>query len=197
MRSLIHIALIFTALASCARTDQEKAFLETLGKDEPVQEAFRVKFIFSEKAKMQARLEAPHVMVVMRNEQEVSVFDEGLHLTFFKEDGTKQSDLTADYGEFKKEFGMAEVRGNVVVLTEKNERIETEKLEWNSETDSIYTREFVKVYTENEIIYGDGLRAKSDFSGLKFFHIRGAIKLEEGQEPPPVPGDTVKTGGGQ
>jgi LPS export ABC transporter protein LptC len=128
-------------------------------------------------------------MVVVKNEQEVSVFDEGLHLVFFTPEGKPQSDLTANYGEFRKEFGEAEVRGNVIVINEKGDRIETEKLMWDSAKDSIYTNEFVKVYTENEIIYGDGIRAKSDFSAFRFFHIRGAIKLEEGEPAPAIPGD--------
>ncbi len=180
--------LCLSLAIGCSKTDKEKAYLETISKDEPVQEAYTVRFVLSEKAVTKALLEAPHVQVVFKNKQEVSIFDQGVHLKFFTPEGEQQSDLTANYGEFQKEFGQAMVRGNVIVINKKGERMETEKLEWDNVRDSIYTNEFVKVYTENEIMYGDGIRAKSDFSGYKFFHIRGSIKLENG-ETPAIPGD--------
>jgi hypothetical protein len=46
MRFQIYLLLFLFVFAACGKTEKEKAFLETIGKDEPIQEAFRVKFLF-------------------------------------------------------------------------------------------------------------------------------------------------------
>lgn len=181
MKRIFFILIWGTILGTgCNRSEKEIALLNALSKDEPVQEAFNVTFIFSEKGAVQARLKAPHVAMRKRDQQEVSIFDKGLQLIFYNEEGKEQSNLTGNYGEFTKEFGEALVKGNVLVINEVGDRLETEKLMWSTAEDSIFTDEFVKIQTQKEIIFGDSMKAATDFSGYKIFHIRGTMQLEEG-----------------
>lgn len=173
------VVLFFFGFAmGCQPTEEEKNYLKHLD-EEPVKEAFNVRFIFSEKAIIQATLEAPHAIETVIDEKDARIFDNGLHLIFFTPEGDPRSDLTSEQGKFQNQFSEAEVWGNVVMVNGQGDKMETERLFWNKNTDRIYTNEFVKIRTENEIIYGDSMEANSDFTEYKIYHIRGSITLEQ------------------
>lgn len=181
-RNILCSFLLVFLLAACSGNEKERRLLEEMTQEDPVQEAYNVEFIFSEMAVIQARLEAPHVVEINENNKEVQYFDRGLHLTFYNEEGQVKSELTANSGKFRDGFSNAEVRGNVVMINENNGRMETEKLLWNQEQDSLYTDEFVKIRDEDQIIYGEGMVANTDFTYYEFYKIRGVVLLDEEEE---------------
>jgi LPS export ABC transporter protein LptC len=178
-RILPVLALALLLLAGCKRSKKEQAYLDQLTQDEPVQEAFNVKFMLTEKAILQARLTAPHVLERDENGSRVSYFDQGLHLEFFTPEGVKESDLVANSGIFRNKFAAAEVNGNVVVTTGDGKKMETEKLFWDREADRIHTDQFVKIRTQEQIVYGDSLESDTKFNNYRIYNIRGTIPLEE------------------
>ncbi len=178
-RILPLLAIAFLLMAGCKRSQKEQSLLDQLTQDEPVQEAFNVKFMLTEKAILQARLTAPHVLERDENGSRVSYFDKGLHLEFFTPEGEKESDLVANSGIFRNKFAAAEVNGNVVVTTNDGKKMETEKLFWDREADKIHTDQFVKIRTKDQIIYGDSLVSDTKFDSYRIYNIRGTIPLEE------------------
>ncbi|MEM0996292.1 MAG: LPS export ABC transporter periplasmic protein LptC [Bacteroidota bacterium] len=175
----IAFLLLIVLLSACSRTEEEKARLKQFEEDGPVREAFNVRFLFSEQALLQAELTAPHAIESTEDEQDVRIFDDGLNLVFYTEEGTEKSNLTSENGKFRNQFKQAEVWGNVVMVNEKGDRMETEKLFWDKVEDRLYTPEFVKIRTESEIIFGDSMIANTDFTEYRIFNIRGAISLTE------------------
>ena len=147
----------------------------------PVKEAFQVRFVFSENAVVQAELDAPHAIEAKENGQEVRIFDRGLHLIFYTPEGVKQSELRAKQGRFKNQFNDAEVWEEVVMLNEKGDRLETERLFWNKTLNRIHTNERVKIATEKELIYGDSLDANTNFTEYKIYSIHGSLNVKEGE----------------
>jgi LPS export ABC transporter protein LptC len=85
--------------------------------------------------------------------------------------------LQAKFGRKYENQGLVEVRDSVVVINKKGERLDTEKLIWNEKTGKIYTDQFVRIQTKNEVIYGEGLTANQNFSSYKIFKIRGVFNL--------------------
>jgi LPS export ABC transporter protein LptC len=177
---LFFLVTVIVLLTACKRSQAEEAYLKDMTKDEPVQEAYNVKFMLTEKAILQARLTAPHVIERDEANGRVSYFDKGLHLEFFTPEGAKESDLVANEGVFRNKFAAAEVFGNVVVTTNDGKKMETEKLFWNRESDSIYTDQFVKIRTKDQIIYGDSLDSDTKFNNFRIYNIRGTIPVESG-----------------
>ncbi len=173
--------LPFLFLAACSVTDQDKANIEDLEREAPVQEAFKITYIYSDSAVIQAILRAPHVYERTDPETEESfeVFDMGFHLEFLDPNGKVSSEMSANYGEVNLKSGIAEAKDNVVVVNDKGERMETEFLLWDKQRDSIFSYVFTKIFTVDEIIYCDTLVAKSDFSSYETRHIRGIARIEE------------------
>lgn len=75
-----------------------------------------------------------------------------------------------------------EVRNEVRVVNADGHIMETEHLIWTEENRMIHSDEFVKINTGSEIIYGEGLEAKEDFSKYRIKKIKGTITINEENE---------------
>jgi LPS export ABC transporter protein LptC len=180
MRNIWIIALVALAAWGCTRTADENATLKQFEEGVPVKEAFQVRFTFSENALMQAQLDAPHAVETKENDQDVRIFDRGLHLVFYNKAGVKETELRSVNGKFRNQFNEAEVWGRVEMINSKGDRLETEHLWWNKTTNRIHTdSNLVKIKTQNETIYGDSLEANTDFTEYKIFNINGAVNVKE------------------
>ena len=100
----------------------------------------------------------------------------------FDVNGKKESELNADYAivDDKKDLMLAQ--NNVVVRNVDGDILETEKLNWNHDTEEIFTNEFVKITTKNEVIYGIGLESNQNFSKYSIRNIKGTIKINQSDE---------------
>lgn len=146
----------------------------------PIKEAFQVRFTFSENAIVQAELEAPHAIETKENDQDVRVFDQGLHLTFYTPEGVKETDLVSKQGKFRNQFNEAEVWGDVVMINSRGDQLKTQHLWWNKLKDRIHTdRNRVDIITATEIIRGDSLDANTDFTEYKIYNINGAVNVKD------------------
>lgn len=175
----IAILIAVFLIAGCSRTEEEKQYLKNIQDTGPVREAFNVRFLFSEQAVLQAELEAPHALEIKEEEEDIRVFDQGMHLIFYTPEGEKKSDMTSDNAKFRNQFKEAEIWGNVVMVNEKGDKMETERLFWDKLEDRLYTPEFVKIRTESEIIFGDSMVSNTDFTDYRIYNIRGAISLKD------------------
>ena len=118
-------------------------------------------------------------------------FPIGVNIVFYGEDKKEQTHLTANYGiGYDDGSGMnkMEAKRNVVVINEKGDRLNTEHLNLDAVTKKIYTKDFVKITTKDESIWGDGLEANQDFSTYEILHPKGSIAVSEedikGEEKP-------------
>jgi LPS export ABC transporter protein LptC len=100
-----------------------------------------------------------------------------LKLIFYNKEGIIESFLTAKKGISYQAQKITEVSEDVVVRNNKGEKLNTELLTWDQNKQLIYTDKFVKITTEKEIITGDGLIGKQDFSEWTIKKPRGIIQI--------------------
>ena len=116
----------------------------------------------------------------------------GMNIVFFDQFKKEQTKLTANYGigydnesnqnnanNSQGKMSVMEAKGNVIVVNEKGDQLNTEHLIWNAITKKIYTEEFVKITTKDEVIWGDGLEANEDFSEYEIKHVKGTIAVKD------------------
>ncbi len=256
------LALVLLTGACSSATDELDP--EALNQNAPIREAFQVRFVFSEMADVKAALEAPHVIETVIKEQNVQIFDRGVEMTFFNEEGEVRSTLIADSAIFTNKFEQAEFWRNVVITNIGGERIEAKRMHYDkgdsvstmwaplqvvpprpiykvrrellksqelplavsrnfnqkfsgqsdslvvgsvhhdidslfaipektrgdsvlirvlrSAVDTTYTSpelNQVVVETDKELLYGDSLWAKTDFSRYRMYKISGAVEMDE------------------
>ncbi len=73
-------------------------------------------------------------------------------------------------------------RKDVVMINNKNEKINTEVLVWDRRKAQIYSNEFVKITTEDKIILGEGFISDERFDNWKIIKPRGDIYINNPEE---------------
>ena len=142
-----------------------------------VESGTTVELLYSSQAHVKARLQTP--LMERHNEKNpFTEFPKGLKLTFYNDSLVENSNLTANYGITNEDSHLMTVRDNVEVININGEKLNTEELVWNDQTQKITSTKFVKIQTKDEIIYGDGLEANQDLTNYKIKKIRGTISLK-------------------
>ena len=72
-----------------------------------------------------------------------------------------------------------EAQTNVIVTNKDGDQLNTEQLIWDQAKQTIFSEEFVKITTKEEIIYGDGFESNENFTQYRIKHIKGIISVEE------------------
>jgi LPS export ABC transporter protein LptC len=169
--------LIFTVatIFSC-ENDLDKVKLYSKGNLSPQETATNIKILYSDSAKLQVEITAP-VLYHFETETPYIEMPTGLRAVFYDNDLNVKSKLDADYGiRYERERKM-EARKNVTVVNQKGEQLNTEHLIWDEKKEKLYSNDFVKITTKDEIIFGNGFEANQDFSKYKIFNIKGTISI--------------------
>jgi len=67
------------------------------------------------------------------------------------------------------------VEQDVVFVNKRGERLETERLVWDQDSDRIWTDRPVRIRRGRDIIHGEGLDANEDFSRYRIRRITGQV----------------------
>jgi LPS export ABC transporter protein LptC len=139
--------------------------------------AEKVEILYTDSAKTKARVTAPIVVRVTLGESYTEM-PKGLLARFYDSREHQNAFLKADYGKRYTLSQMMEVKGRVLVVNEKGDSLNTEKLIWYENQDRLYTDEPVRIKTKDEIIYGDGLESNQDFSRYRILNVKGVVSLK-------------------
>ena len=178
--ALTSYLLLFTSsifLTSC-ENDIAKINLITSTDNAPVESGKSVEVIYSDSAKVKMKLISSQVDRYTGNNPHTEM-PKGVKIEFYDDSLKVKSKLTANYAMRYENKKRMEAKQNVVVTNEKGDRLNTEHLIWDEEKKIIYTEEFVKITTADEILMGDGLEANQDFSKYKIKNITGTINLND------------------
>ena len=147
----------------------------------PLETAQNVEVIYSDSGQAKMQLNAPRLDRYSGDKSYVEFF-EGVKVVFFDSLMHVQSQLTANYAVHREAENIMEAKKDVVVINEKGEKLNTEHLIWNKATELIYTEEFVKITTAEEVIMGEGMEADQHFTKYKIKKIKGTISINNDDE---------------
>lgn len=178
MRQFLFLFTVLVLGVSCSEKSQE-----VLNKEEyegAMNELEDVVFYYSDSAKVKVKGITKHRMEYANGDQE---FPKGLYLEFYDENGHVESTIDANKAFFnKKEDWWRGREGVVVVNTESGKRLNTEELYWVPAEELIHTDKFVTISSDEEVLYGNGLEAKQDFSSYSIKNPKGDFQLEDEDE---------------
>jgi LPS export ABC transporter protein LptC len=184
----IFFFLLISGFVACENDIAEVNSITTAAVDKlPLESSTNVEFLYSDSAIVRAKLVSPQIDRYAGKKPYLEL-PKGMEITFFKQDRTEQSKLTANYGiAYDSGNGVIEkmeAKKNVVVVNEKGDKLNTEHLVWNAFTKKIYTEAFVKITTKDQVIWGDGMEADQDFSEYKILNVQGEIDINEAELAP-------------
>lgn len=168
-----------TILPSCKNDVQTVLSLDVVD-TLPALTARDIEIYYSEKAKVQIKLVSPYLVNKTGEEEDLLLFPEGFTVFFYDSAMTLQTTITADYGISYEKKKLMEARHNVVVENkQKAERLNTEELFWDRNKAMIYSNQFVKLTTGENVVTGDGLTSKEPFDELNIHHVQGLLELKD------------------
>ncbi len=174
---VIPMLLAFGILYSCENDLKE---IESLLQKEnlPVRVGKNVELIYSEKAQIKVKIIAP-VMKRFTGEENYLEMPKGIEVLFYDSLMNVSSKLTSNYAIHKMDENKMEAKDDVVVINEKGEQLNTEHLIWVKDSSKIYSDEFVKITTADEILMGEKFEADQNFTWYKIHQLTGIIDLKE------------------
>jgi LPS export ABC transporter protein LptC len=182
---IIPVLLAFGILCSC-ENDIDEVEMLIKKENEPLSIGRNVEFVYSEKSAVKIKITAPLMEEYGAEENKYTEMTESIKVLFYDSLLHVASTLTANYAIRKASEGIMEAKDDVVVINDKGEILNTEHLIWLKDSSKIYTYDFVKITTADEIIIGNGMEANQDFTDWKIFNITGEINIKED-------GDSLKT----
>jgi LPS export ABC transporter protein LptC len=115
--------------------------------------------IFTDSGQVQLILSFPVMDQYDNKDFPYTEFISGIKVDFFDKKGAHAGLVTSKYAKYTKTNNVWELRDSVVVVNDKNDKLETELLFWNQESDLIYTDRFVKITNTDQIIIGTGFES--------------------------------------
>lgn len=171
--------LLIGILCSCENDINEVNAISSKD-NEPIKRGKNVELIYSEFAKVKIKVTAP-LLEEFAGDKNYSEMSKGIEVNFYDSLQKVTTKLTANYAINKVSEKIMEAKNNVVVINEKGDKLNTEHLIWQQDSAKIYTNEFVKITTKDEIIMGEGLESNENFTKYKILKIKGTISLKDNE----------------
>ncbi len=181
--SYIILSVLAALLTACENDIAVVNSVAAVAKEKaaPSESSKNVELYYSDSAVIRTKLITPLINHFL-GEKPYYEMPQGMDAIFYDRNRKVQTKLTANYGiGYDNENGMEhmEAKGNVIVVNEKGDRLNTEHLIWNAVTKKIYNDEFVKITTKDEVIWGDGIDADQDFSKYEIKHVKGTVDVKD------------------
>lgn len=179
VKYIILICLTFFVLCAC-ENDIEKVKIITGKKAIPAENGKDVEILYSDSAKIKARLLARELNRFSEKQPYIEM-PKGIKLYFYDSNQKVNSTLTSQYAKVLQypDNNIMEAKRKVVVVNEKNETLRTEHLVWNQKEETIISDAFVTITTKDEIIMGEGLESNQSFTKYKIKKMKGTINLKK------------------
>ena len=156
----------------------------------PVETAQNFRIVYSTHAVIQMVMEAPF-MQRFEGENPYMELPEGFLMVFYDTLMNETSRISANYAIQYESDQLIDARNDVVVENmETNQRLNTEQLIWDQQNEIIYTEKFVKITTEEEVLYGDGFESDERFTSWIIRNPTGTFYIDtssQKQEETPDP----------
>lgn len=135
--------------------------------------------LYTDSAQLKIVLKANRMLLFNKNVSEpFTVLPKGVFVTFFDENEKISATLKADYAVRYDVTHRMEAKYGVQVVNKNGEKLETEKLIWDENSQRIYTDAAVKITTDKEVIMGRGMESNQDFSKYELKQVTGTIQLK-------------------
>lgn len=179
---LLFTAILSGMLASCTN-DPETIRALTGGTLSQADRAQGVTFLYSQNGNVTMRISAREFVRGNNLKRAYVDMNDGLKIEFFNDSGEVEDILTADssrYYETQRDFI---VWDSVQIVSKKGDRLNTDELIWNENSQKFFTEKPVTITTATEVLYGDGMEANRDFTWYRILRPKGSVQVEKGEVP--------------
>lgn len=173
--SKVLVIILFLITMSCSKRSEfvSKKIDSLSGVEQANQIANDIEVIFADSNFTKAVLKAKQARIF--NKINTTYLDSSVNVDFLSK-YTKQriSYLNSDSARIDDITKDMIAMGNVVVISDSSGvKLETEILQWSNSRQKVYSNEYVKITTKNELITGYGFESNPDLSNYKILKVSG------------------------
>ena len=179
--SCIALLVILFAITACENNLEEVKRITTRS-NEPTQTITSVEILYGDSGFVKAKITGPLLQRYITDTSSNVLFPKGIVVLVYDKQFKQTSSLRANSAINRERKKIMEARGNVIVINEKGEKLNTERLFWDENKEKIFSNEFVKITTPDKIIYGHGFESNQSFSKYKIFNITGTISVKNDKQ---------------
>jgi len=106
-------------------------------------------------------------------------FEEGVYLEKFNNDFSIEATIIADTAYYYDKKELWELRSNVHIENEQNEKFDTNLLFWDQKTEKVYSDQYIRIQQEKKIITGTGFESNQQFTNYTIKKTQGIFPFEE------------------
>ena len=140
---------------------------------------------YYENGEMEYKFTTPRMERYEFDDETYMVFEEGVRIETFDEDGTRKSSLVADYAKYLEKKRLWEAKGNVFGHDENGKELYTEQLFWDEMADKIYSNVDTKVIDGDEITQGSGFESDGQLNNVRFLNTKGRLFVDTTRQTGP------------
>lgn len=175
---IFSLCLLMLGLSACENDMAEVQ--RVISKEErAIERARDVEILYSDSAIVRVRIKAYTMLNHLDKTKPRREFPEGFIVDFFDERKQVVSNLSANYAMHYTSDSKIFMKDSVVVWNKKGERLEAEELTWDEKEKKVYSDEFVKMTTADQIIYGYGFTSNLEFTRWKIKQVTGEIAADD------------------
>lgn len=174
----LYFILALCLTQSACENDADQIAAVTKRYNGPIEKIENLETIYSDSSIVKVKVTAPMLKKFIQPKP-ITELPQGINIDFYDEDFKVVSKLVAKYAIHYEQEKKWIAKNDVVVVNEKNEKLNTEKLEWNEVTGKLYSDQFVKITTPEEIIMGTGFEADQNFDSYRIFKVTGTITVKQ------------------
>ena len=172
-------ALVLAVLLAAACDNDIEKIKMLSNRKFPTESGENIEMVYSDSGRVRMKMFAP-VVDRYTEERPYTEMKKGMTCYFYNSEGKVENMLKAHYSiRYDQEKKMM-ARDSVLLQNIKGERLNTEQIFWDESHHRIYSDKFVTIRTADELFYGDGFESNEDFTRYKITHLRGQVRLKEG-----------------
>ena len=164
----------FFVLASCENdaAELDNIFQKKIG----VEAGIDVESYLSQGGKVKAKLTSPYMLRYQADSPYIE-FPNTLHVDFFNDSSKIESTVDAHYAKYIEFDRKVLLRDSVVVVSLQNgDKLVTNKLWWDQNTEEFYTDDTVYIFqTDKTLLAEKGLRARQNLTKYTYYNASGPM----------------------
>ncbi|MCJ8210738.1 LPS export ABC transporter periplasmic protein LptC [Mucilaginibacter sp. RS28] len=179
------VAVVALLLAGCEENDLKKVReIASMQETKPVQRTTGVDVIYSDSAKVKARLTSPLMLEYTEGKKPYTEMPKGVKVVFFDANLKMSSSVVADYAIRYNNEHLIELRKNVVATNAKGDKFMSDELIWEEITNKVTSQKPVTIITtDGSVINGASLKTNQKFDPWDISQTTGKFPVNQNIAP--------------
>lgn len=173
------VAVMFLLFPGCSGSKTDLAAAVTCRDSMAVMQTLGVETLISDSGIIRYKVIAEEWVIYDRKDPSYWAFEKGIYLEQFDRNLVPEAVIEADTAYYYDAQKLWELRSNVHIENQKQEKFDTELLFWNEKTKEVYSDEKIRIEQADKIIIGQGFKSNQQLTDYVIYETEGIFYIED------------------